>query len=137
MLDRLEQMLGNMTKRVNTDFVTKDAINKQLHAQNDKMTLDYVLKFEYRENAGKVADKMDQLIEDTRSCKKALQNHTKHITKLKKEQENFATKVELRTLADHTKMFALNTELVDLYNKVVPPTKLMQEVGDQMTKQVE
>ena len=28
MLDRLEAMIDNMTRRVNADFVTKDAINK-------------------------------------------------------------------------------------------------------------
>ena len=71
--------------------------------------VDFVLKYEYRETSQKQNDKMAEITDDNRSCKKALQNHTKHITKLKKEQESLATKVELRQLADHTKSFALNT----------------------------
>ena len=52
-------------------------------------------------------------------------NHTKHITKLKKIFESAATKKELRELSDFCKKYALNSELKDLYDRIVPPTEIM------------
>ena len=94
--------------------------------------MEFVAKFEYHEKNGKMSDKMEEMDEAIMACKKALQNHTQHITKIKKLIEALATKNELRKLADNTKVFALNTDLVDLYNKVVPPTEIMQAVGERM-----
>lgn len=65
--------------------------------------MDFVSKFEFRETKGKLNDRMEEIEENNAQCKKALQNHTKHITKIKKELELCATKSELRKLADYSK----------------------------------
>lgn len=82
---------------------------------NEKVSVDFVQKFEFRETKGKLNDRMEEIEENNGQCKKALQNHTKHITRIKKDLELCATKAELRKLADYSRQYALNSELVDLY----------------------
>lgn len=78
-------------------------------------------KFEFRGQTAKDAERFRDLGEWQAQARSALQNHTAHITKLKVLVEKAATKHELLALAEHTQKFALNTELVALYDKVVPP----------------
>ena len=68
--------------------------------------------------------------------KAALQNHTAHITKMKKNVEAAATKRELAELGAKTGKMALNSELQELYHKVVPPVAVMEEVGRRMQDDV-
>ena len=52
--------------------MTKDAINKQLISMSEKIGMDFVPKFEFREVRGKLNDRMDDIEENNRACKKAL-----------------------------------------------------------------
>ena len=47
-----------------------------------------------------------------------------------------ATKRELLTLAEHTQKFALNKELVALYDKVVPPVAEMEKISARVLGEV-
>ena len=88
---------------MNSDFPTKDQVNKQLISINEKVSIDFVQKYEFRDAKGKLNDRMEEIEENNGQCKKALQNHTKHITKFKKDLELCATKSELRKLADYSR----------------------------------
>ena len=55
---------------------------------------------------------------------------------MKKEVKNCSTQKQLNDLAERTKKFALNKELKDLYDKIVPPVAVMQAVGQRMQEDV-
>ena len=55
---------------------------------------------------------------------------------MKKHVEGAASKKELAQLAEQTRSFALNSELQDLYQKVVPPVTVMEEVGRSVQESV-
>ena len=47
-------MFETLNKRTNTDFPTKDMVNKQLKNINLKLGTEYVAKFEFRAQTGKI-----------------------------------------------------------------------------------
>ena len=65
-----------------------------------------------------------------------MQNHTQHITKVKKTLADTASKKELREFIQESKKFACNSELRDLYDKVVPPVAYAQDVAADMKAEV-
>lgn len=54
MMSRIETMFETLNKRTNTDFPTKDMVNKQLKNINLKLGTEYVAKFEFRAQTGKI-----------------------------------------------------------------------------------
>ena len=69
-----------------------------------------------------------QYLEDQQSAiKKAIQNHTKHITDVKKDLQTKAKQRQLEELVAQMKRFALNAELKGLYDKVVPPVDALDK----------
>lgn len=100
------------------------------------MEVEYVPRIEFKSNKQQTKERLQDLNDISMNCKAALQNHTAHITKLKRHVEGAATKKELAQLAEHTSKFALNKELQDLYQKVVPTVTVMEGIGRTMQETV-
>ncbi len=47
------------------------------------------------------------------------------------------SKKDVREIAEKVKKCALNTSLIDLYNKTVPHVATMEAIGQEMTAEVE
>ena len=69
----------------------------------------------------------------TNECRSSLQNHTRHIQLVKKDVNERALKTETRDITQHLKRFALYEDYETLYNKVVPPLKIVQDMVDKLS----
>ena len=49
LMDRLENMITQVTQRVNSDFTTKDQVNEELHKMNMKMTTEFTRQKDTRD----------------------------------------------------------------------------------------
>jgi len=84
-----------------------------------------------------VSDKLFEFGETSAQNRQALLNHTQHITEMKKKLDDVVSKRKFNSLEEKTKGFALNKELKELYERVVPPVAAMEEVGREMKAQVD
>jgi len=99
--------------------------------------MEYARNAEMRGFKSSINEQVFGLGEQTTQAKLALQNHTEHITKVKKQMQEGATKKDVREVADKMKRFALNVDLTDLYKKTVPHVATMEAIGREMTAEVD
>ena len=125
MIDRLDRGFTDLSKKVRQEYCSNELLDTKLYRLNEEFEVNSVKRFEYQEDRKKNIERHKELSDHILGCKKALQNHTNHITNVKKDVKNCATQKQLNDLAERTKKFALNKELKDLYDKIVPPVAVM------------
>ena len=108
----------------------------KLRELDQGVKMDMMTKTMFNEWRTGIEDRIYDNNESIFACKKALQNHTKHITAIKKEIEMKATKRQIDEIVKQMKRFALNDEYKVLYDKVVPPISVMQESNKDLSKTV-
>ena len=91
MMDRLDRGFTDLSKKVRGEYVTVEQLDTKLYRMNEEQEMNSVRKFEYQEDRRKTNDRQKELSDHILGCKKALQNHTNHITSVKKDVKNCAT----------------------------------------------
>ena len=72
--------------------------------------MDLLPKSQYKELKSNIDARFEALTDLTQNCKTAIQSHTGHITKLKKDIENKAQKRQIDEVSKQLKRFALNDD---------------------------
>ena len=91
LLDRLDRGFTDLAKKMRSEYVTIEQLDSKLYRMTEEMELNSVKKFEYQEDRRKTNDREKELSDHILGCKKALQNHTNHITTVKKDVKNCST----------------------------------------------
>ena len=93
--------------------------------------------FDFRALKQLCNEKFSEYNESVQYLRKALSNHTTHITALKKAQDTKASQKDLHEIKERMKTFAQLSDYKELYEKVVPPVAVMEDVGNRMQTEVE
>ena len=101
------------------------------------MTTGYVPKDDLKNYRMVTNDKIDKLDEQMFAARNLLKNHTEHVTKLNKQMGTKASKVQFDEVVQHCRQYALNKDLKELYNKVVPPVAAAEEISQEMQAEVD
>lgn len=110
-----------MKLKMEKTFVTHDTVNGAIKDLNQGLTMGFVQKEEFMLVKGRQDDRVQEVVEISHGFKTALQNHTKHITSLKKDLEKKAPLTQMLDVVSKLKTFAYNKDFKALYDKVVPP----------------
>ena len=110
MFDRLDRMQESTSRRMNADFITKESVNMKLRDTESSIKMDMMTKTVFGEWRTGIEDRLLEANTLTFECKKALQNHTKHITAVKKDIESRAKNRTIDEMVKQMKRFALNDE---------------------------
>ena len=126
-----------LRQRMEKNFATKNEIREETNKLSSAIGNHYmsVANFsDFRDRQEKKNTETRETIEVTRN---SLANHTKHITQMKKEVSNAATKDDMRKLTVQLKRFALYDDYKDLYEKTVPPVQNMEQISNVLVKEME
>lgn len=134
MVDRVDKMVSSLTTRVNKDFIEKETVTKLIKDLSNNFNLMMTPKESHRTLRAENDARIKELYELYHESKKALQNHTKHITTSKNDMKDKVPMRKFQEMVTHMKKFALNEQYLTLYEKVVPPVQLMETQTDANTK---
>lgn len=80
MVDRVDKMVQSLTTRVNKDFIEETKVTKMVRDLSNNINLMMTPKENFRALRAENDARIKELYELYHESKKALQNHTKHIT---------------------------------------------------------
>ena len=122
---------------VKADYPTRPMVESYCRNLDSKMANDFTPLEMFKKQKVYVGDKIDTLDEQMFAARSLLKNHTEHITKLKQQVATKASKVMVEEVKESCKQYALNKDLKELYEKIVPPAAAMEQIAQEMQDEVD
>lgn len=122
-------MFNSVNKRLSTDYPTLDQINSRFSDITQNQDKSYAKSKDYRSLKQTCSEKFSEYNDTLLKLRKALSNHTEHITTLKKTQDSKASQKDLYDIKEKLRTFAILDDYKELYEKVVPPVALMEDIS--------
>ena len=97
------------------NFATKNEIRDETNKLSSAIGNHYMSVANFSDFRDRQEKKNTETRENIEVTRNSLANHTKHITQIKKEVNNAATKDDMRKLTVQLKRFALYDDYQDLY----------------------
>ena len=111
----LKSKHDTLRQRMEKNFATKNEIRDETNKLSSAIGNHYMSVANFSDFRDRQEKKNTETRENIEVTRNSLANHTKHITQIKKEVNNAATKDDMRKLTAQLKRFALYDDYQDLY----------------------